>query len=91
MSESVVAVDAMGGDHAPAAVVAGAVQAARRRGLKIILTGPEGTPVTPKSGLPTVTDNGGKPQITIPASKPPSELQDIEERMRSRRGSITFW
>jgi len=41
VSDSVVAVDAMGGDHAPAAVVAGAVQAARRRGLKIILTGPE--------------------------------------------------
>ena len=39
------------------------------------LTGPEGTPVTPKSGLPTVTDKGGKPEITIPASKPPSELQ----------------
>jgi peptidylprolyl isomerase len=39
------------------------------------LTGPEGTPVTPKSGLPTVTDKGGKPQITIPKSKPPSELQ----------------
>jgi peptidylprolyl isomerase len=39
------------------------------------LTGPEGTPVTPKSGLPTVTDKGGKPQITIPKSDPPSELQ----------------
>jgi peptidylprolyl isomerase len=39
------------------------------------LTGPEGTPVTPKSGLPTVNDKGGKPQITIPKSKPPSELQ----------------
>jgi glycerol-3-phosphate acyltransferase PlsX len=41
VSDSVVAVDAMGGDHAPAAVVAGAVQAVRRRGLKVILTGPE--------------------------------------------------
>ena len=40
MSDSVVAVDAMGGDHAPAALVAGAVQAARRRGLKVVLTGP---------------------------------------------------
>jgi peptidylprolyl isomerase len=39
------------------------------------LTGPEGTPVTPKSGLPTVTDKGGKPQVTIPKSDPPSELQ----------------
>ena len=39
------------------------------------LTGPEGTPVTPKSGLPTVTDKGGTPQITIPKSDPPGELQ----------------
>jgi peptidylprolyl isomerase len=39
------------------------------------LTGPKGTPVTPKSGLPTVTDKGGKPEITIPKSDPPSELQ----------------
>jgi peptidylprolyl isomerase len=39
------------------------------------LTGPEGTAVTPKSGLPIVTDKGGKPQITIPKSKPPGELQ----------------
>jgi peptidylprolyl isomerase len=39
------------------------------------LTGPEGSPVTPKSGLPTVTDKGGEPQITIPKSDPPGELQ----------------
>jgi glycerol-3-phosphate acyltransferase PlsX len=40
VSDSIVAVDAMGGDHAPAAVVAGAVQAVKRRGLKVALTGP---------------------------------------------------
>jgi glycerol-3-phosphate acyltransferase PlsX len=40
VSDFVVAVDAMGGDHAPAAVVAGAVQAVKRRGLKVVLTGP---------------------------------------------------
>jgi len=34
-----IAVDAMGGDHAPAVVVAGAVQAARDLGLEIILVG----------------------------------------------------
>jgi peptidylprolyl isomerase len=39
------------------------------------LTGPEGTRVTPKSGLPTVTDKGDKPQIAIPKSNPPAELQ----------------
>ncbi len=37
-----VAVDAMGGDHAPEAVVAGALAAARELGVEIVLTGPEG-------------------------------------------------
>jgi glycerol-3-phosphate acyltransferase PlsX len=36
-----VAVDAMGGDYAPAEVVRGAVQAARNTGVEIILVGPE--------------------------------------------------
>jgi fatty acid/phospholipid biosynthesis enzyme len=36
-----VAVDAMGGDHAPAEVVGGAVQAVRSEGVEIILVGPE--------------------------------------------------
>jgi glycerol-3-phosphate acyltransferase PlsX len=35
-----IAVDAMGGDLAPAAVVAGAIQAVKRRGVAVILTGP---------------------------------------------------
>jgi glycerol-3-phosphate acyltransferase PlsX len=43
MDKSVVriAVDAMGGDYAPAEVVKGAVQAAQRGGVEIILVGPE--------------------------------------------------
>ena len=36
-----VAVDAMGGDYAPAEVVLGAVQAAREYGVGILLVGPE--------------------------------------------------
>ncbi len=36
-----VALDAMGGDHAPGEIVAGAVQAARQYLLSVILTGPE--------------------------------------------------
>src|SRR5689334_13192481 len=35
-----VAVDAMGGDHAPSAIVEGAIRAARR-GLPVVLVGPE--------------------------------------------------
>jgi len=39
------------------------------------LAGPRGTPVPPKAGLPTVTDKGGKPSITIPKTSPPPKLQ----------------
>jgi phosphate acyltransferase len=38
----VVAVDAMGGDHAPAAIVAGAVTAVREHGAHVVLTGRPG-------------------------------------------------
>ena len=37
-----IALDAMGGDYAPAEVVLGAVQAAREQGIGILLVGPEG-------------------------------------------------
>jgi peptidylprolyl isomerase len=39
------------------------------------LAGPEGSTVPPKEGLPTVTDKGGKPEVTIPESAPPTTLQ----------------
>jgi peptidylprolyl isomerase len=39
------------------------------------LPGPEGSAVRPKAGLPTVTDKGGRPEITIPESAPPTSLQ----------------
>ena len=39
------------------------------------LAGPEGSAVPPKAGLPTVTDKGGKPEVTIPESAPPTTLQ----------------
>lgn len=39
---SAIAVDAMGGDHAPAEIVAGAVAAARDHGVSIVLTGRAG-------------------------------------------------
>jgi peptidylprolyl isomerase len=39
------------------------------------LAGPEGSKVQPKAGLPTVTQAGGKPEITIPESAPPTSLE----------------
>jgi peptidylprolyl isomerase len=39
------------------------------------LAGPEGSTVRPKEGLPTVADKGGKPEVTIPESAPPTTLQ----------------
>jgi glycerol-3-phosphate acyltransferase PlsX len=41
MSPVIVAVDAMGGDLAPNAVVAGALEAVRRSGVHVVLVGPE--------------------------------------------------
>jgi peptidylprolyl isomerase len=38
------------------------------------MTGPSGTPVPPKAGLPTVADNAGKPVVTVPKTDPPSSL-----------------
>jgi len=39
------------------------------------LSGPEGTAMQPKAGLPTVTEKAGKPEITIPESAPPTTLE----------------
>ncbi len=38
------------------------------------LTGPEGTTVAPKAGLPTVAETGGKPVVTVPKTDPPKDL-----------------
>ena len=40
-SGPVIAVDAMGGDHAPGEIVAGAVAAQREHGVRVLLTGPQ--------------------------------------------------
>ncbi len=39
------------------------------------LEGPQGTAVTPKAGLPKVTDTPKGPEIAIPAGNPPTTLQ----------------
>jgi len=56
MSETTIALDGMGGDHAPDVVVEGALLAARELGVRILLVGPrrelEGRLGTQGSGLP---------------------------------------
>ncbi len=42
--------------------------------VSVPLTGPEGSTVKPKDGLPTVTDKNGTPEITVPKTDPPNEL-----------------
>ncbi|HKV98784.1 MAG TPA: phosphate acyltransferase PlsX [Vicinamibacterales bacterium] len=61
-----VAVDAMGGDRAPAAVVAGAVQAATRPGLSVALVGPTAV----------VRDELARLQLTIPSTVSVVEAPD---------------
>jgi peptidylprolyl isomerase len=39
------------------------------------LDGPAGDAVKPKAGLPTVTEKGGAPEISVPKSDPPKTLQ----------------
>ena len=39
------------------------------------LTGPKGSTVPPKAGLPTVIDKNGTPEITVPKTDPPADLQ----------------
>jgi peptidylprolyl isomerase len=43
--------------------------------VSVPLTGPQGTKVAAKAGLPTVQDKGGKPEITVPKTTPPKTLQ----------------
>ncbi|HET9372053.1 MAG TPA: phosphate acyltransferase PlsX [Vicinamibacterales bacterium] len=81
-----VAVDAMGGDHAPAAVVAGAVDAARRGGVRVTLVGAtdairaELAPVADAADLPI--DIVDAPEVVGMAEVPLAALR------RKRRASI---
>lgn len=43
--------------------------------LGVQLSGPQGTAVKPAAGLPAVTDEGGKPKVTIPQGDPPAKLR----------------
>ncbi len=65
VADPLIALDAMGGDHAPGEIVAGAVQAARELGLSIALVG------VPDAITAELVKHGDRPdRVTIvPASE----------------------
>lgn len=71
-----VAVDAMGGDHAPAEIVAGAVAAVREHGTRIVLTG--------RPGLlrPLLAASGAQGEIRVVAA---------EETVAMNEGALASW
>ena len=80
-----VAVDAMGGDHAPADVVAGAVEAAREDGTPILLVG------EPDRVRPEIEKHGvaGLPITLVPSEGPVEETEQPAITLRKRpRASI---
>jgi glycerol-3-phosphate acyltransferase PlsX len=71
-----IAVDAMGGDHAPAEIVAGAVTAARSAGLRIVLTG------RPGQLRPLLAKLGATDEIRIVAA---------EDSLAMDEGALASW
>ncbi|MGD7705752.1 FKBP-type peptidyl-prolyl cis-trans isomerase [Microlunatus sp. Y2014] len=56
--------------------------------LSTVLEGPEGEPVAPVAGLPTVADKDGVPTITIPDGEPPAELK-IQPLIKGAGAEVT--
>ncbi len=52
------------------------------------LTKPEGTPVTPKAGLPTVTEKAGVPTIAVPKTPAPTSLV-IQPLIQGKGAKVT--
>lgn len=52
------------------------------------LTGPEGDKVDPKAGLPTVTDKGGVPEVTMPKTDPPTTLT-VQPIIKGKGAKVT--
>lgn len=72
----IIAVDAMGGDHAPEAVVAGAVAAVRQLGIKVVLVG------RPGQVRPLLAGHGMLGQIRLVAA---------EELVAMNEGALATW
>ena len=77
-----VALDAMGGDHAPKAEVEGAVLAARQLGVKVILVGQEDLV---RQELSTYADSPELPIEVVHASQNVT-MDDPTKAVRTKRG-----
>src|SRR3990172_1025914 len=79
-----IAVDAMGGDHAPEAIVSGAVAAARELGVDVVLVGPEGRV------REELARHGGAPALEIVDAPEVIEMNEAPAMAlrRKRRASI---
>ncbi len=75
-SRPVVVVDAMGGDHAPKAIVAGAVAAYREQGIRIVLVG------RPGQVRPLLAQHGMLGQIRLVAA---------EDSVAMEEGALASW
>jgi phosphate acyltransferase len=75
-SQPVVAVDAMGGDHAPAAIVAGAVTAYRQWGIGVVLVG------RPGKVRPLLAQQGAVGKIRLVAA---------EDSVAMAEGALASW
>ena len=78
-----IAVDAMGGDHAPGEIVAGAIQAAREDGTPILLVG---IPDVIQSEIAKY-DTGDLPLTIVPSEGPIEESEQPALTLRRRPGA----
>jgi len=95
-----VAVDALGGDHGPAVVVAGALQASRRHGLAVSLVGPERTlreeigRADARGAVLEVIDApdavGMAEKVSVATLKKRSSIQVALERLRDGQADAFF-
>ena len=82
MSGSVtIAIDAMGGDRAPEAIVAGAVQAAATLDVDVLLAG------APERLAPLIAENGGSDRVTVLAASEVIAMDEPATAVRTKRDS----
>jgi glycerol-3-phosphate acyltransferase PlsX len=74
-----VAIDAMGGDRAPEAIVAGAVRAATTLDVDVLLAGP------PEVLEPLVAENGGSDRVTVLAASEVVAMHEPATAVRTKR------
>jgi glycerol-3-phosphate acyltransferase PlsX len=97
-----IAVDAMGGDHAPDAIVGGALAAARRLGIGLLLVGPRDAVGRTLGRFPTAADvdvqvlhaperiEMAEPAAAALRKKPQSSIRLAAEAVRDGRAAAVF-